>query len=463
MYLVLFIVDVIGCLLTVVMPNKSYQQLQFSNEEEERLIDLLKEKPPLYGVKNKITKEPAVLFSRTTIMKILIYCLILKLYVYSTVLATESEYIENITVISNTTLVLQCPASKNKNNVKWKALEDLNNTKGHIIQSNSPILELSPVTTQDKGYYACLANETEVIKKYNVTVLEPPHFIKERQMQKLIVKPAGNMVKLVCRAGGVPPPNITWYRDDKSPPKRELGDIKTNHWSLTLEDLVLNDRGNYTCVVCNIVGCINFTYVVDVVERFPSKPYIKEGYPKNLTVLENRTAIFACPQVIVDLEPYIQWFRVDRYTDIDDHNNFNGTPLQKDETSPVDPEIYQIVNVTHEDEGWYACFASNSLGTTVSKAYLEIVDEEPEINMFNKDEPTNFFTIGIVAVIGALLVLSVISFMCIHFRQKIKREKREKMIAVETARAAIKTTQWTKKVIIEKMTNAPENVSEPLK
>lgn len=36
------------------------------------------------------------------------------------------------------------------------------------------------------------------------------------------------------------------------------------------------------------------------------------------------------------------------------------------------------------------------------------------------------------------------------------------MIAVETARAAIKTTQWTKKVIIEKMTHASENVSEPL-
>lgn len=35
------------------------------------------------------------------------------------------------------------------------------------------------------------------------------------------------------------------------------------------------------------------------------------------------------------------------------------------------------------------------------------------------------------------------------------------MIAVETARAAI-VTQWTKKVIIEKISNASENVSEPL-
>lgn len=38
-----------------------------------------------------------------------------------------------------------------------------------------------------------------------------------------------------------------------------------------------------------------------------------------------------------------------------------------------------------------------------------------------KDEPTNIFTIGIVAAIGAVVVVSVITFMCIHFRQKIKR------------------------------------------
>lgn len=86
-------------------------------------------------------------------------------------------------------------------------------------------------------------------------------------MQKLVVKPAGNMVRLTCKAGGIPPPNITWYRDDRSPPKRELGDIKINHWSLTLEDTVTNDKGNYTCVVCNVVGCINFTFFVDVVGK----------------------------------------------------------------------------------------------------------------------------------------------------------------------------------------------------
>lgn len=44
-------------------------------------------------------------------------------------------------------------------------------------------------------------------------------------------------------------------------------------------------------------------------ERYPSKPYIKDGYPQNLTVLVNSNASFECPQMIVDLEPYIFWIR----------------------------------------------------------------------------------------------------------------------------------------------------------
>lgn len=43
------------------------------------------------------------------------------------------------------------------------------------------------------------------------------------------------------------------------------------------------------------------------IERFPSKPYIKEGYPKNVTALVNSTVILECPQIVEDLLPFIQW------------------------------------------------------------------------------------------------------------------------------------------------------------
>lgn len=46
-----------------------------------------------------------------------------------------------------------------------------------------------------------------------------------------------------------------------------------------------------------------------MIERFPSKPYIKDGFPKNITALVNSTAKLECPQIIADLEPFLQWIR----------------------------------------------------------------------------------------------------------------------------------------------------------
>lgn len=44
-------------------------------------------------------------------------------------------------------------------------------------------------------------------------------------------------------------------------------------------------------------------------ERFPSKPYIREGYPRNVTCLENTTyVVFECPPT-ADLEPHMTWYK----------------------------------------------------------------------------------------------------------------------------------------------------------
>lgn len=87
-------------------------------------------------------------------------------------------------------------------------------------------------------------------------------------MVKNCHKPAGNTLILKCKAGGYPTPNITWYKDDEKKPNRPLGEFRYGTWSMTLEDLVVSDNANYTCVVCNYLGCINFTYHVNVVGEF---------------------------------------------------------------------------------------------------------------------------------------------------------------------------------------------------
>ena len=61
-------------------------------------------------------------------------------------------------------------------------------------------------------------------------------------------------------------PNITWLKDD-GPVERTLGDVKKKKYMLEMSDLTTYDNGNYTCVVCNVLGCVNFTYRVQILGK----------------------------------------------------------------------------------------------------------------------------------------------------------------------------------------------------
>lgn len=81
------------------------------------------------------------------------------------------------------------------------------------------------------------------------------------------MKPAGSTITLRCKAGGHPTPNITWLKNEEEP-RRQLGEFKIQHWTLSMEDVVTSDSGRYTCMVCNELGCIHFTYIVEVVGKY---------------------------------------------------------------------------------------------------------------------------------------------------------------------------------------------------
>lgn len=51
-------------------------------------------------------------------------------------------------------------------------------------------------------------------------------------------------------------------------------------------------------------------------DRFPARPYILEGYPKNITALVNATVVFDCPN-IADIAPHIQWAKYRAFNDSD--------------------------------------------------------------------------------------------------------------------------------------------------
>ncbi|XP_013147633.1 PREDICTED: fibroblast growth factor receptor homolog 1-like isoform X2 [Papilio polytes] len=291
-----------------------------------------------------------------------------------------------------------------------------------------------------------------------------PKFKHPSKMFNMDMKPAGSSIRLKCAADGNPTPNITWFKNNGTPIMRTYFQPSYGKWSMTLDELTKADNGNYTCLVCNELGCINHTVILHIQERYPSKPYIKEGYPGNVTVLVNDTVKLSCPPVS-DLEPYSYWIRPSNYSLKDAEVGPSDAPIPAGDVieseDPLDlPEQLTIFNVTKEDEGWYVCVALNTLGNTTAKGYLSVVDSFPAPEPINHGKHTLFINI-LTAVLGAMFLVAALVVVMIF--KKLKREKIKKQLAIETARAVI-VTHWTKKVTVEKpqMNGTPSTTGEGL-
>ncbi|KAK1120038.1 hypothetical protein K0M31_012767 [Melipona bicolor] len=298
--------------------------------------------------------------------------------------------------------------------------------------------------------------ENETAGEHNNTApARAPSFNKSVEMPNVVVKPAGNMLRLRCPSFGNPRPNITWYKNNEEP-KRTLGTVVMSKWTFRLEDLVPEDSGNYTCVVCNELGCINRTSKVEIVESVKHRPILTRP-PRNTTVLVGSNVTMTC-EVLSAAHRHLEWYH-GYHTSFDTVNKTNQSfRVEVKAEGAENPEVLKLYNVTEKDEGWYSCIAQNALGETFSSAYLRVVESlDPGIPLTAKPQI-------LVNVLAAVLFIffAVGVVVVIYIFHRLKREKMKKLLAIETARAAV-VTQWTKKVIVEKqnLVNA-QNVQEPL-
>ncbi|XP_065215783.1 fibroblast growth factor receptor homolog 1-like isoform X2 [Planococcus citri] len=273
-----------------------------------------------------------------------------------------------------------------------------------------------------------------------------PSFRKKDDLHPTVAKPAGNSVELKCPATGNPTPNITWLKDG-FPATRILGVMKPRgKWSIIMEDSNTNDEGNYTCVVCNMYGCINHTFKVKIVERVFSKPLLIQA-PQNMTIVVGEPSNFSC-EFFSDLHPYIAWFKANIKND-DERDKLEKYMVKENEAN------LELSNVTYEDAGWYTCVAANNLGATYASAYLNVVDElEDPFKMPIMPSPYSRFTTIIIVILSTSFVIAVMIVICIL--RRFKKERQKKLIALETL------THWTKKIIIEKAAISNENLQGPL-
>uniref|UniRef100_A0A914HYJ7 receptor protein-tyrosine kinase n=1 Tax=Globodera rostochiensis TaxID=31243 RepID=A0A914HYJ7_GLORO len=231
-------------------------------------------------------------------------------------------------------------------------------------------------------------------KRWSLPQRVPPYFRQlDEQTLTHIVIPAGRTLKLSCKAGGQPEPQVVWRKDNEEilrDTESKTGSLfQLKKWTLELEDATENDSGEYVCEVFNSAGLIVRRFRVEVQDRIRSRPILVPNVLLNRTVDVNGTVDFSC-QVISDLVPHIVWIKLIkndgtfiRWDTKRKQYTFNFLDMSTHKRARIfhDKQMnrytLEIVNVTMDDQGIYSCVAGNTLGMSMANATLTVNEFRP--------------------------------------------------------------------------------------
>lgn len=313
--------------------------------------------------------------------------------------------ISELTVIVNDDIKIPCKVQGDPAPfITWyyngESISASTNERFHIHRKS---LKISNATKIDEGEYKCKAEndrgviwgstKLKVIKDEDDLARETnpmddlddvkgkPQWSHKKDKTEFLIRPATQSVKMDCDVRGYPTPIITWFKDGQEI-KPDGNKYIMQRWSLTIKDLALVDKGDYTCMIQNEFGTLSWKYTLDVTQRLPVAPII-EG-PINQTILRGDNATFECKILMSDSQPLLQWLK---------HKEVNGSYVNEKGEPYVDvlqqsgwkktiddPQYLVLPNVSEKDEGWYTCLVANSIGMNYVSAWLTVVNETSQLH-----------------------------------------------------------------------------------
>ncbi|XP_069499886.1 leucine-rich repeats and immunoglobulin-like domains protein 1 [Ambystoma mexicanum] len=122
----------------------------------------------------------------------------------------------------------------------------------HVMPEDD-VFFIMDVKIEDMGIYTCTAQNSagSVSANATLTVLDTPYLLYP--LEDRIVS-SGATVALQCKAGGSPPPRITWLKDDEPVVVTERHHFTPGNQLLIIRNVILEDEGKYTCEMSNTLG-----------------------------------------------------------------------------------------------------------------------------------------------------------------------------------------------------------------
>ncbi|KAM7093056.1 hemicentin-2 [Molossus nigricans] len=295
----------------------------------------------------------------------------------------------------NSTLTLECECwASPPPAISWyKDGQPVTLSERLRILGEGRLLQIQPTKVSDSGRYLCVATNVagEDDQDFNVLIQVPPIFQKvgdtsaafgilsqEEEVRGGVTEyqeiVENNPAYLYCDTNAVPPPELTWYREDQPLSATDGVSVLQGGRVLQIPLVRTEDAGRYSCKASNEVGEDWLHYELVVL----TPPVIlgdTEELVEEVTVNASSTVSLQCP-ALGNPVPTISWLQ-------------NGLPFSSSPRLQVleDGRVLQVSTAEVADAASYMCVAENSAGS-VEKLFTLRVQVPPQIAGLNSEQVT---------------------------------------------------------------------------
>eukprot|EP00079_Xenopus_tropicalis_P024320 XP_012816895.1 PREDICTED: hemicentin-1 [Xenopus tropicalis] len=283
---------------------------------------------------------------------------------------------KEIKAIVNTNFTLVCDVKANPlAKITWYKDGQPLEPDSHLAIVSGNTLYVEKAQVSDTGRYTCLASNIagEDELDFDVTIQVPPNFPKLSGLWTTSKSSTGssngehkeviinNPFSLYCETNAVPPPTITWYKDDKLLTPSNRAFILPGGHILQIARAQEDDAGTYTCVAVNEAGRDSMHYNVRVLLP-PAFEGSDEDLSKDITSLVNETLEMDCTVAVTGSPaPTISWLK-------------DGHPIQEGTRYHflTNGRTLKILYAQLMDTGRYVCVVENPAGSVQKSFNLNI-------------------------------------------------------------------------------------------
>ncbi|XP_014387685.1 PREDICTED: LOW QUALITY PROTEIN: hemicentin-2 [Myotis brandtii] len=254
-------------------------------------------------------------------------------------------------------------------------------------------LQIQPTQVSDSGRYLCVASNVagEDDQDFSVLIQVPPMFQKvgdasatfeilsrEEEARGGVTEyrevVENNPAYLYCDTNAVPPPELTWYREDQPLSATDGVSVLQGGRVLQIPLVRAEDAGRYSCKASNEVGEDWLHYELMVLTP-PVIPGDTEELVEEVTVNASSTVSLQCP-ALGNPMPTISWLQ-------------NGLPFSPSPRLQVleDGQVLQVSTAEVADVASYMCVAENPAGS-VEKLFTLRVQVPPHITGLDSEQVT---------------------------------------------------------------------------